>query len=323
LDNLTHSLVGAVLGQVGLKKKTGLGMATLIIGANLPDIDAIASVLGVGSLSLRRGLTHGPIALFLLPILLTWAMIAFDNWQAKRGTRPADRLPIHKGWLLALAYIGTISHPLFDLLNNYGVRLLEPFSSQWFYGDSIFIIDIWMWAAMIGGIWLSRKWEKRGKTNWRNPAFATFLAIGFYVAANGLITNHAEAKTTVAVTEKFGVKPDLVIANPRPVVFWQREMIWRGKGKIGKGWYNGLNFGGSLKLNVSASPNNMTDPAIRTAQKSSGDMASFLFWSRIPFAKVEKNASGKYVTMRDARFMEWPVADRFLVRTKLKAPEPK
>ena len=48
------------------------------------------------------------------------------------------RLPVHKGWLLALAYIGTISHPALDWLNNYGVRLLEPFSSQWFYGDTHF-----------------------------------------------------------------------------------------------------------------------------------------------------------------------------------------
>ena len=31
MDNLTHSLVGAVLGQMGLKKKTGLAMPTLIL----------------------------------------------------------------------------------------------------------------------------------------------------------------------------------------------------------------------------------------------------------------------------------------------------
>ena len=40
MDNLTHSLVGAILGQAGLKKKTGLAMPALIIGANLPDVDA-------------------------------------------------------------------------------------------------------------------------------------------------------------------------------------------------------------------------------------------------------------------------------------------
>ncbi len=40
MDNVTHSLIGAVLGQAGLKRKTGLAMPALIIAANLPDIDA-------------------------------------------------------------------------------------------------------------------------------------------------------------------------------------------------------------------------------------------------------------------------------------------
>ena len=40
MDNLTHSLIGAALGQAGLKRKTGLAMPALIIAANLPDIDA-------------------------------------------------------------------------------------------------------------------------------------------------------------------------------------------------------------------------------------------------------------------------------------------
>ena len=162
MDNLTHSLAGAVLGQLGLKKKTGLGMATLIIAANIPDIDAVAALLGgVQHLAIRRGITHGPIAMLILPIILTGIMIWFDSWQARRSgkrcARPAARLPIHRGWLLALAYIGTLSHPALDWLNSYGIRLLEPFSSRWFYGDSIFIIDIWIWIALIAGVAMSRR----------------------------------------------------------------------------------------------------------------------------------------------------------------------
>ena len=103
MDNLTHSLVGALLGQMGLKKKTGLAMPTLIIAANLPDIDAGCAIYGIESLSMRRGISHGPIALILLPIVLWGVMLAFDRWQARRGKRPAGRLPVHKGWLLVLA----------------------------------------------------------------------------------------------------------------------------------------------------------------------------------------------------------------------------
>src|SRR3546814_10990559 len=80
---------------------------------------------------MRRGITHGPIALILLPVLLWALMIGFDRWQAWRGKRPTGRLPVHMGWLLALAYIGCLSHPALDWLNNYGIRLLEPFSPRW------------------------------------------------------------------------------------------------------------------------------------------------------------------------------------------------
>ena len=37
MDNLTHSLVGALLSQAGLKKLTGRATAALVIAANLPD----------------------------------------------------------------------------------------------------------------------------------------------------------------------------------------------------------------------------------------------------------------------------------------------
>ena len=73
MDNLTHSLVGALIGQAGLKRRTGLAMPALIIGANIPDIDAGCVVFGMESLAMRRGLTHGPIAMALLPLVLLLA----------------------------------------------------------------------------------------------------------------------------------------------------------------------------------------------------------------------------------------------------------
>ena len=97
MDNLTHSLAGAVLGQMGLKRKTGLAMPTLIIAANLPDIDAWTTVWGIESLAMRRGLTHGPIALLVLPLLLWAAMI----WLKKILRNQSSTIPARKklNWL--------------------------------------------------------------------------------------------------------------------------------------------------------------------------------------------------------------------------------
>ena len=103
MDNLTHSLVGALIGQMGLKRKTGLAMPTLIIAANLPDIDATCAIYGIESLSMRRGITHGPIAMVVLPLVLAGGLWWFDKWQAGRGKRPGGRAPVHFGWLFALS----------------------------------------------------------------------------------------------------------------------------------------------------------------------------------------------------------------------------
>lgn len=321
LDNLTHSLAGAVLGQMGLKKKTGLGMATLIIAANIPDIDAVATLLGgVQHLAIRRGITHGPIAMLLLPLLLTGIMIGFDRWQTKRGKRPVDRLPIHKGWLLALAYIGCLSHPALDWLNSYGIRLLEPFSSQWFYGDSIFIIDIWIWVAFIAGVWVSRRREKKGIGNWQRPAWISFAVVCAYIFTNGLITGKAEAETRQLLVERAAEsgladvmqrRDAMVVANPVPLQFWKREILWRDGAAFGSGefaLFNRLVLGREQKI-----PGNAAFLESEVARLSK-DGAAFLFWSRMPVV----TAVGARVTVKDQRFMDPLVGDRFTVRVNVR-----
>ena len=308
MDNLTHSLAGALLGQMGLKTKTGLAMPTLIIAANLPDIDAVAVLLGGHQhLALRRGLTHGPIAMVLLPVLLWAAMLAWDKWRPN-----TKRLPVHKGWLLALAYIGTISHPALDWLNSYGVRLLEPFSSRWFYGDSIFIIDIWIWAALVAGVWMSRRREKRGKANWEKPAILGFGALCAYIFVNGVITGQAEAGARDLVIARYdrtaSMPEPMVVANPVPVAFWQRDIVWRDAQEYGSGHYS---LGSGVTLSGKVRPHNMGQgaPTATVADKGS-DAAAYLFWSRMPVLEQ----TDKEITIRDQRFMDPRIGDRFLVR---------
>jgi len=310
MDNLTHSLAGAVLGQMGLKKKTGLGMATLIIAANIPDIDAVATLLGGQQhLALRRGITHGPLAMLILPVLLTGSISAFDRWQTRRGKRPPNRLPIHKGWLLALAYIGTLSHPALDYLNNYGIRLLEPFSSQWVYGDTLFIIDIWVWTAFAIALWFSMRREKRDQDNWKRPAIAAFTMVLAYIAANGVITNRAEQLTGQQVAEVRGEPAELVVANNPPVTFWAREMHWRGQEEIGSGHFSLFAAGNWVTLKDDARPDGMADIDWSAVTANNPDARAFLFWARMPF--VERR-DGK-IWLRDQRFTFDGIGDRLKV----------
>ena len=287
MDNLTHSLAGAMLGQMGLKRLSGRAMATLVIAANIPDIDAAATLLGTESLSFRRGITHGPIALLVLPLLLTGLMLAYDRWRpSQQAVRP--------GPLLAAAYIGTLSHPALDWLNSYGIRLLEPFSSRWFAGDTLFIIDLWIWAALILSFVVSRRRERNGQDG-RRVAWSGFAAIGAYILANGVFTGSAE-RTAATQLRQSGIEPELIVANPVPGKFWQRKMLWRDRSSFGQGRATLLD---GVRLDVSRTLLGLDHPALAAA-RSRPDVAAFLFWSRMP---IVIDQQGRAV-LTDQRFTD-------------------
>jgi inner membrane protein len=153
MDNLCHSLVGAALAECGLRRRTRLATAALVLGANLPDID-VAAVFTQYGLGFRRGITHGMPALIVLPFLLTAVLVAW-NRIFPRESRPgyASPLETRPAELLKLAGIAILTHPVLDWMNVYGMRWLMPFNGTWFYGDSLFIVDPWL-LLMLGAAWL-------------------------------------------------------------------------------------------------------------------------------------------------------------------------
>ncbi len=312
MDNLAHTLAGAALGEAGLKKKTGLGMATLMIAANLPDLDIIGLFFGE-NLAWRRGWTHGPIALVLLPPLLAAAVTAFDRWQARRGKRPEGRLPVRFGWVLALAYIGILSHPLLDFLNTYGIRCLMPFSDRWFYGDALFIIDLAVWFSLGLGVWLSRRRAKRGGTGAWKPAAIALGFVAAYSTAMGVASVAAERYVAREVAARGLGEPKTVLASPVPVDPFRRSIVFSTGPAYGFGelrWRPEM----VLTLEPELVPTNMDDPAIGKARAQDKAVADFLYWSRLPFAEVERRGEVAEVAIGDARYQRRPADGRFTVR---------
>jgi inner membrane protein len=186
MDNLAHSLVGAALAEAGLRKKTPLATATLIVAANLADIDALAMLVGSDfSLYMRRGWTHGVLAWVLLPMMLVGIMLGWDRWVRRR--RDPDAEPADAAWLIGLSYLGFMTHPFLDWLNTYGVRLLMPFDGQWFYGDSLFIVDPWVWLICASAVVLARSQSKLSIAGWSVLGLATSALIFGFGEIPGLV----------------------------------------------------------------------------------------------------------------------------------------
>ena len=304
MDNLTHSLVGALIGQCGLKRKTGLAMPALIVGANIPDIDAACFLWldGVEHLAFRRGITHGPIAWVLLPLLVAGGLMWWDRWQERRGTRPEGRLPVRFGWLYALALIATLSHPALDWLNVYGIRLLEPFSSRWFYGDVLFIIDVWLWAMLGAGLWLSLRRERRGGA-WMRPAWFAALAALLYIGANWAISrDHARLDLLDGEARE-------TIAAPVPFDPLRRDILWvspQGSHSVLPGYAGPT----SARLSIARYGDGwLASCDLAGAARRDPQVAAFLFWSRAPLVARK----GGRLWLRDLRFLDPRAVSNFEV----------
>lgn len=169
MDPICHTLAGGALAQTGLRSLTTRATITLVLAANIPDIDIVAAFLG-RNLELRRGLTHGVPALLIWPFIVAALILLYDRWRAKPGEDRAS----YRG-LLVLAAIGTVSHPFLDFLNSYGMRWLMPIVDRWYYGDTLFIIDIWMYLLLGSGWWLASRARRKGLPR---PARVAHWAVG-------------------------------------------------------------------------------------------------------------------------------------------------
>lgn len=306
MDNLTHSFAGWIMGQAGLKTKSRKGLAALILGANAPDIDVFTGGAEWAPLAMHRGFTHGLVGgVLLLPLILTALLWTLDRWQVARGSRFRSGLEMHVGWLFALAFIGTLSHPLLDMLTTYSVQLFSPLSAAWYHVDALFIVDAVLWTVLPLSIAWSRMREKQGR-EWRRVPQAAIAFSLAYIGLNIVISERAKA----AVVEKLeGPAPDAMFASPQPVRFWERKLVWRQGRGIGRAYYDPLR--GGL---ISAGPHsrdNLDDPVVIVAARDP-KLKSFVGWSTMMTAEVERKSCIATVTFGDARYGERAARRTFL-----------
>ena len=282
MDNLCHTLAGAVLAEAGLRRRTPLAVPTALIGANLPDLDALAYLRDpVFALGVRRGWTHGVLAMLVLPVLLAALMFGWDRLVRRRRDDRADPMG-----LLTVAAVAVLSHPLLDLLNTYGVRLLMPFSGHWFHGDALFIVDPWLWLLFGMGTALAIRRRRRGAT----PEESARPACGALAIACGyiglmLLSNVAGRGIVRSEAARAGVAPvgDLMLA-PVPVNPFRRSVVLVTRGGYRRGTFR-WTASPHLTLDPGLVARGLGSPAAKAAA-ASPEGAAFLGWSRFPAAVI-------------------------------------
>jgi len=309
MDNLCHTLAGFALGETGLKRKTALGIPTLLIGANLPDLDALSYAWGpLTALGFRRGWTHGILAMAVLPFLLAGAMYAWGTMSARRSRPPglpsSVLRPLSFQGLLLLAVVGIWSHPLLDLLNTYGVRLLMPFSGRWYYGDTLFIIDPWVWLVLaVGATWSwglgrrARSEERGAREGW--PArFAIALAVA-YILVMAQTSAWLRDYVARAMQAHTGAAMDVMVA-PLPLDPFRRQVVVDLPDAYAIGALDlrpRLHFAGRW---VQIPKHDRLPAALAAAATAEG--RTYLAWARFPFYEFGEDCAPEHVCIRDARY---------------------
>ena len=240
------------------------------------------------------------LALVLWPFLLTGAMVLLDRTlqRLRRASLPSGVRP---GQLLLLSCISIWSHPALDTLNTYGVRWLMPFSERWFYGDTLFIVDPWVWLTLGLGVALSRL-----RASARPARVALWVTFGYAAAmAVGAVAARRIALAEMAALSGEPVRRLLV--SPVPMTPFRRRVVAELEKVYRTGEFRWRTDPHMDRASIRVYPKGPRNyPAVRHAASTTLGRR-FLWWARFPAYRVE-NTDGGGVTVHivDLRYADRP-----------------
>jgi inner membrane protein len=261
-------------------------------------------LVGSGAdLALRRGWTHGVLALALWPFVLTGLMILLHRSTRRvRSTDPPAPVVIRQ--LLLLSSIAVLSHPILDTLNPYGMRWLMPFNARWFYGDTLFIVDPWLWLALGLGVLLSRPQPGR----MRPARIALGVSFGYIVAmaVSAFAARRIAGRELAALS---GEPVDRLMVSPLPVSpFVRRVVVEQGNSyrTAGFDWLTRRRIDPATIRKLSKGP--VDHPAVRKAAATTVGRR-FLGWARFPTFRLNRVSRADFVVhIVDLRYADSPDA---------------
>ena len=301
MDNVTHTLYGVALARTGLNRLAPRATATLIIGANFPDID-IASFFGgsISYLKYHRGITHSLLGIPLEGLLVATVMYFIHNRRVKKD----ESALWWKYFLLASAGVG--SHVLLDFTNSYGLRLFLPFVRDWYSGDIEFIIDPWVLAVLFVALGLPSFFglinQEIGIKNHehRTSAFVCLIILLLYWGAKGL--SHHQVLADLAQAEDLGEPIMRVGVVPQPLnpFRWYGIIETRSSYRVVERGWDPFDF--SLGTQRDRIFHKAEEGPVLEAVRRGPQARMYLSFARYPVFTIIPRNQGYTVTIQDLRF---------------------
>jgi inner membrane protein len=272
-------------------------------------------------LAFRRGWTHGIPALVVLPFLLTAAVVCFDRIvrHLGRAVLPSGVLP---GEVLLLAVVAILTHPLLDTLNTYGVRWLMPVRGDWYYGDTLFIVDPWLWLVLAVGVVAGngRRSARGLKMVGGRPARIA-LAVGTAYVVAMVVSGMAARSIARRELEGVGGAPvERLMVGPRPLTPFTRQVVAAQAERYQVGTFRW--FARPHVQGLRSFPRPRPDDPVLAAARATPLGRRFLGWARFPTVQVEEGPGGTRVHLIDLRYADRPSAGFGSVTIAAASPPP-
>jgi inner membrane protein len=225
LDSLTHTVLGACVGEIVAGKK--IGKHAMFWGAlanNIPDIDVFSSIWmnQADSLLAHRGFTHSILfALVITPVLSLILSrrypnrnMHFNNWTLMFGS-------------------GIFIHLFIDALTCYGTGWFEPFSHARISMNVLFVADpfytISVFISFLALVVIKGRKKSRRKWAWAGIWIST-IYIGYALLNKSLI--NADVKEELA---KKHISYNNYFTTPSPL----NSFLWYVVAQNDTGFYVG------------------------------------------------------------------------------------
>lgn len=349
MDNLAHTLVGAVIGRAVAGDKVRAAGWIGAIAANAPDWSEIVigdlPARGSGAYyALHRGITHSLLGAAVETVaiaLVVWGIFALAD---RRWPRP----PINPIVLTLVVCLAVGSHLYMDWQGSYGLRPFLPWSGRWYYGDWVAIVDPVFWlvplVALAWGaqrhwrdltpialtaslvLWLVLKTD--GVALWLRLCSVGLVAVGL----TGWIRHwfgwarrrHAAALALAVLTAYAGAQaaasvPVKAAAHRLAVTRYGTNAEWAALTRIGYPftWETILASADSVAGATWAAPRHLSDPAVREALRISPAARALAGFARFLAVEVDSTSHPPVVILRDARYAHPPAVGWSVVSVPL------
>lgn len=272
MDNVTHAFVGAAIGECVAPKGSTARTRALLMGvgmvaANAPDIDLVYSNIieePLGYLLHHRGHSHTWPGLAALGLVIRAGLRVFPRTRDEaRAAGPR--------WLLLLA-AALASHLVMDTANGYGAHLYYPISSRWVYGDSVFVLEPWLWAILGATLALNagRFWRV-------TIVLLTLLLIGTLAYVTVLPTSVAAVICVVVTAAAVAVRAwdrkqrAASVLLVTAAIFLMMSGVSRAAKAEARGTVAALGGGDVIDIVADANPGTPWCWTVLTVEKASGD----------------------------------------------------